>query len=248
MSEIKINGVNDENGDERLVKTDYLQPAGPSSLAGVHGEFGAEGQPRLPLLRIIQNVGKSSVEHPQDRGGLLYHKNTIVARPALISWYGIHGYYVQNLAFDPNGPPPQQFKTIAEVEQAGGHCTAFIKPGVDETNYVPAAIAFLVIRAPNGVKSWARDCSEVSVAYEEKKTKELLLPAMWYLRGTTYRIVAPLIQRLGRESKELCYAKYSLDTMQTLVGANYVYVPVLKRQTEDNSEQFAGFLKDVFGE
>jgi hypothetical protein len=250
MSEFKIDG----RSDEPLAKptSDYPAPySPPSALSGVHGEFGAEGQPRLPLLRIIQNVGTSSVKHPQDRGGLLYHKDTIVPRPASVSFYGLHGYYVQNLLFDPN-VQPQRFETIAEVEAAGGNCASYVKPGVDENNYVPAGIAFLIVRAPNGLKSWAKDCSEVSVTYEEKKQKELLLPAMWYLRGTTYRIVAPLLQRLfkdsEREGKKLVHAKYSLDTQQALVGANYVYVPMLKRAPEDNSNQFADFAKDIFGE
>ena len=246
MTETAITPSDDENN--------YPAPyVPPSALSGVHGEFGVESGPKLPTLRLIQNVGKSSIDHPKDRGGLLYFKDTIVPRPATVTFYGLQGYYVQNLAFDPNNAVmPARYETIAQVEAAGGNVTPYVKPGVDEQNYVPAALCFLLIHAPNGAKSWAKGCEEVSVPFEEGKTKELLLPAIMYLRSTGYRQLVPLLRRVSadaeKEGKQLSHARFSFDTTQSMIGGNYVFIPVVKRTADNNSEAFLELAKDIFGE
>ena len=136
MAETAITPSDDENN--------YPAPyVPPSSLSGVHGEFGVESGPKLPTLRLIQNVGKSSIDHPKDRGGLLYFKDTIVPRPASVTFYGLQGYYAQNLAFDPNSPSlPARFETIAQVEAAGGNLTLTSSLASDEQNLCPCGTLF----------------------------------------------------------------------------------------------------------
>jgi|SRR5215510_152081 len=244
MTETIIKTPQNEVGEKPVVP---YRPEG--ALAGLHGEFTADDI-QVPFLRIIQAVGKSAADHPKNHGDLLYGSDTLIPKPASLLIYGVSKSYVQNTPFDANSAErPRTFRTIEEVEAAGGNTDRFVRAEEDSNNYVPQAMATVILEAPQGPRGWAAKVDAV-VKYEEGK--KLLAPAYWALRGTTYRIVVPMLRTIAsvleREGKELCHARFTLDTKLTAVGGNWIHTPILKRQDEQNSDEFVAFCHQIFGE
>jgi hypothetical protein len=234
--------------EEKKREAELPTPYKPAGVAGVVGEFALDSGPRVPWFKIIQNVGKSSADFPTSHGGLLYHEKTIVPQPAIISFFGLRGYYVQNLAFDASRlERPKIYDTVAEIEAAGGNVTPFTKPGMDDNNYIPAALVFLILEAPDNAKSWAKGL-EFAAPFEKK----LFLPACYNIRSTQYRTVVPVVRTLSealkRDGSPLFHARYHFSTRLSPVGGNFVYIPILKRLEDDNSDNFAPIAAGLFGE
>src|SRR5215471_13787433 len=130
-----------------------FRPAGAGGLAGLHGEFTADDT-QIPIIKIIQAVGKSAAEHPKDHGALLYGNDTLIPRPAILMFYGLDKSYTQNLPFDANSSvKPQVYRSIEEVEAAGGNIDRFVSASEDSRNFVPQAVATVVVESP--FKGWA---------------------------------------------------------------------------------------------
>jgi len=224
-----------------------FRPAGAGGLAGLHGEFTADDV-RIPIIKIIQAVGKSAAEHPKDHGALLYGSDTLIPRPAMLTFYGLEKSYTQNLPFDANSSErPQVYKTIEQVEAAGGNVDRFVSASENSCNYVPQAVATVVVESP--LKGWA---SKVDAVAKFEEGKKLLAPAYWFLRGTSYRIVVPMLRTIASivegEHKELCHVRFSFDTKLTQAGGNWIHAPILKKQDEHNSDLFVAFCHQIFGE
>jgi hypothetical protein len=248
MSTTQINPDDNNSEDEKKREAELPIPFKPVGVAGVQGEFALDSGPRVPWFKIIQNVGKSSADFPMNHGGLLYHEKTIVPTPATISFFGLRGYYVQNLAFDAARlERPKVFDTVAEIEAAGGNVIPFIKPGMDDLNYIPAALVFLILEAPDGAKSWAKNL-EFAVSFEKK----WFLPACYNIRSTQYRTVVPIVRTLGEAAKRdgcpLYHARYHFSTRLSPVGGNFVFVPILKRLEDNNPDNFGPVAKGLFSE
>jgi len=246
---------NDNNHtiDREMVKSG--SELSKETFAGVHGEFGLEST-KAPFIRIIQKVGQASVDFPSEMGSLLYGAGSIVPQRTVISFYGLQGKYQANWAFDTKRQErPPVFDTIAEAEAAGYNTRSFVKPGVDEMNVIPIALAFCILEVPNfgKTKSWAADL-ETSIPFGEGKAKMLLAPACWNLRSTQYRQVVPLLRTMAshadHDGKPMCAARYEITTKLSQIGGaggNAVYLPILKRLPENNAASFFTLAKEIFG-
>jgi len=244
MTETAIKTVPNNVNEQPVVP---YRPEG--ALAGLHGEFTSDDV-AVPFLRIIQSVGKSAADHPKNHGDLLYGSDTLIPRPASLMIYGLNKSYAQNLPFDANSTQrPQTFRTIEEVEAAGGNVDRFVSPSHDSANYVPQALGTVILESPIGPKGWA---AKVDAVVRHEETRKLLAPAYWALRGTVYRIVVPMLRTIAsvleKEGKELCHVRFTLDTKLTQVGGNWIHTPILKKQEEQNSDTFVTFCHQIFGE
>jgi hypothetical protein len=234
---LNITPENPEPENEKIV------PFGASSLAGLKGEFtGADI--KTPFLGIIQGSGKIAAKFPKNLGDLVYAGETIVTKPVDITVYGARKNYRQNLEFG-SVERALIFSTAQEVLDWGGNVDQFKKPGSDSKNFIPELWAFIALES--NVKGWAAGLDGVS-RYE----KRILVPAAWVLRGNAYRNIVPQLRSaegtLKKNGRELVHARFSLDTTQTKSGQNFVWVPTLKKQNEQNSEEFVALVKETFGE
>jgi hypothetical protein len=226
----------------------HVEPFRPSGLvAGLKGEFGPEDL-RTPWLSIIHATSQSSQQFPRNVGDLLYNKTVIVPRPITISIYGVEKNYQQNIQWDSN-IRPQRYATKEEVLTAGGNLTQNVTPGADPNNYVAVAFCRLCLEtvAPKKGKSWA-DPIEMAVRFEDK----ILIPAMFPLRGSSYRQLIPQLLSIegnvGKAGKEIGHVRFSLDVTRMKLGSNLVYVPVLTKLLEYNSEAQMEVLRSIFGD
>ena len=197
----------------------------------------------MVLVRISPNF-------PRNAGDLLYNGENFVPKPVELSFYGVQKKYVQNLRYDPTGPRPNEFLTTQQVIQAGGNLKEFVPAGSDDNNYVSQAVCHIVLFASKvkGMKekSWAEDL-DLAIP----NGSEFLVPALWTLRGTAYRAIVPQLimadSRLRKQNKTLAAQRWTLDTKNLKMGANFVFVPVLDKVEKLNSGETLGLLAENFG-
>lgn len=221
-------------------------PAFSGSLSGFRGELLPEFR-RVPWMSIIASVGANSAKFPRDHGAILYNRERIVPRPADITFYGVATHYRQNLAFDANSiTQPITYQTAAEVAEHGGNLRKGVKPGADDNNFVPAAVGYVVLESPSK-KGWASGV-DASINFESK----ILVPTAWYIKGVAFsRIVEALriaAARLRKDGHDLGRARWSLTTVHSNINGNFVYVPLLTRVEQLNSDKYMGAIKELFGE
>ena len=240
MSEIAISDLGDDSNEV----VPFTEPS-ISPIAGIQGEFGSQDV-KFPYFGIIHGVGASFAKFPKNTGDFLYNGETLVDRPVELSFYGVQKQYVQNLRFDPQGPRPNIFNTTQQVIQAGGNLKEFVTAGSDDNNYVPNAVCHIALFAPKGKKSWA-DGLDLAI----QNGQEILVPAIWTLRGTAYRAIVPQLimasSRLGKERKPLASQRWNLDTRHVKLGSNFVYTPVLDKSDKTISEGTLLLMDENFG-
>lgn len=242
MSDITVGDLGEE-GNEPVP----FQEPSVSPIQGIQGEFGG-GDVKFPYFGIIHGVGPNFAKFPKNAGDLLYNGETLVTKPVQISFYGVQKKYVQNLRYDPTGPRPNEFTTTQQVIAAGGNLKEFVAAGSDDNNYVSNAVCHIVLFAPKVTKkaSWA-DGLDLAIP----NGSEYLVPALWTLRGTSYRAIVPQLimadSRLRKEKKTLAAQRWELDTKNMKMGSNFVYVPVMEKVDKLNSEETLSLLSDNFG-
>jgi hypothetical protein len=233
--------ANNGNDDEVVP---FSPPSG--SLANFQGELRPEYR-RSPYLSIIQAVGDSSAKFPRNHGDILYNKEKIVPKPANLVFFGLRVFYSQNLAYDANSTiRPMTYRTAEEVIEHGGNLNRGVRPGSDDHNYVPQALAFCVLESP-AKKGWAAGI-EQSEVFESK----ILVPATWFLRGVAFNRICDKVRlvnnALRKAGKELAHARFTLDTVHQPINGNWIYVPVLIKSGETNADSYVAALKELFGE
>ena len=241
MSDIVIGDLGEEGSDV----VPFSEPS-VSPIQGIQGEFGG-GDIKFPYFGIIHGVGPNFAKFPKNAGDLLYNGETLVTKPVQLSFYGVQKKYVQNLRYDPTGPRPNEYTTTQQVIAAGGNLKEFVVAGSDDNNYVSNAVCHIVLFAPKGKKaSWAEGL-DLAIP----NGTEYLVPALWTLRGTSYRAIVPQLimadSRLRKEKKTLASQRWNLDTKNMKMGSNFVYVPLLEKADKLNSEETLALLSENFG-
>lgn len=222
----------------------FTPPSG--SLAGFHGELRPEYR-RTPYMGIIQAVGSNSGKFPKNHGDILYASEKLVPRPVTISFFGLRTYYRQNLAFDANSMVrPMTYQTAAEVEEHEGNLRRGIKPGTDDHNYVPEALAFVILESPFK-KGWASGIEQCDIL-----DNKILVPAAWFLRGVSFTRIVDSVRminnRLKKDGHQLARARFSLDTQHVPINGNWIYAPILTKQDEVNNDSYITVMQELFGE
>jgi hypothetical protein len=242
MSEIAVDSLGD-NDHEEVVP--FVEPS-VSPISGIQGEFGG-GDIKYPVFSIIHGVGPNFAKFPKNAGDLIYNNETLVTKPVELSFYGVQKQYVQNLAYDPTGPRPNICSTAQQVLAAGGNLKEYVRAGADDNNYIANAICHICLFAPKkGVKSWVTGLDLVV-----SNGNEILIPASWTLRGTSYRAIIPILimadSRLKKEGKILAAQRFKLDTRHQKMGDNFVFIPVLTKVEQLNGEETLALLNENFG-
>ena len=244
MSDIAISDLGGEEDHNEVVP--FSEPS-VSPIQGIQGEFGG-GDVKFPYFGIIHGVGPNFAKFPRNAGDLLYNGENLVPKPVELSFYGVQKKYVQNLRYDPTGPRPNEFLTTQQVIQAGGNLKEFVPAGSDDNNYVANAVCHIVLFAPKmkGKVSWA-ETLDLAIP----NGSEFLVPALWTLRGTSYRAIVPQLimadSRLRKQAKTLAAQRWTLDTKNMKMGANFVFVPVLDKVEKLNGAETLGLLAENFG-
>ena len=247
MSDIAISDLGGEENNNEVIRgiEPFVEPS-VSPIQGIQGEFGG-GDVRFPYFGIIHGVGPNFAKFPRNAGDLLYNGETLVPKPVELSFYGVQKKYVQNLRYDPTGPRPNEFLTTQQVIQAGGNLKEYVTAGSDDNNYVSHAVCHIVLFAPKAKgKSWAEGL-DLAIP----NGSEYLVPALWTLRGTSYRAIVPQLimadARLRKQNKTLAAQRWNLDTRNTKMGSNFVFVPVLDKVEKLNGDETLGLLAENFG-
>lgn len=252
MSDITISDLGDEEDHNEVVP--FSEPS-VSPIQGIQGEFGG-GDVKFPYFGIIHGVGPNFAKFPRNAGDLLYNGENLVPKPVELSFYGVQKKYVQNLRYDPTGPRANEFLTTQQVIQAGGNLKEFVPAGSDDNNYVANAVCHIVLfekrknsknKKDEGFE-WAGD---LDLAIFDDGADELLVPALWTLRGTAYRAIVPQLimadSRLRKQNKTLAAQRWTLDTKNMKMGANFVFIPVLDKVEKLNGPETLGLLAENFG-
>lgn len=243
-----LNPINPDENDDNLPAP--YKPSG--ELGGLHGEFSMLDR-SMPQLKIIQNVGALSAKFPQNKGDILYGTDTFLPKPVRITFYGAQKLYQQNLAFE-EGSFPKVYETSEQVEQAGGNLQQFVRAGHDDMNFVPIIMATVVaeLPAPSTPKSKKNhEVLPVDGAFEYNGSS--YVAAIYVARGTAFRALAGRLvgvrTQMQSARKQLAHFKFTLDSAYQKVGAFFVYVPVITRLPELNSDEFVSYLREeVFAE
>jgi hypothetical protein len=249
MSELKPIDPEDNNHDDA-----YPQPYRPAGeLGGLHGEFSVLDR-RMPQLKIVQNVGALSAKFPDRKGEILYGEHTFLAKPAGITIYGANKLYQQNLRYE-EGVFPAVYETTQEVEKAGGNLKGFVRAGEDDTNFVPIILAHVVaeLPAPASPKSKKGVAEITPVDGAFSYNGGTYVAGIYVARGSAYRALAGRLvgvrSQMQASQKQLAHFKFTLDSVYSKIGAFFVYVPIITRVGELNSDEFVAFLKkEVFVE
>jgi hypothetical protein len=243
MSDVSVVDLGDGESNEVVP---FSEPS-VSPIQGIQGEFGG-GDVKFPYFGIIHGVGPNFAKFPKNAGDLLYNGETLIPKPAELSFYGVQKKYVQNLRYDPTGPRPNEFLTTQQVISAGGNLKEFVPAGSDDGNYVAHAVCHIVLFAPKlkNKVSWAEGL-DLTIIGEG----EYVVPALWTLRGTSYRAIVPQLimadSRLRKQQKTLAAQRWTLDTKNMKMGANFVFVPVLDRSDKLNKDETLELLAENFG-
>ena len=243
MSDIDVGSLGSE-GSEEVVPT-FVEP-GASPIAGIQGEY-KSASVRYPTFSIIHGVGPNFAKFPQNTGEFIYANERLVGKPVEFALYGLVEHYRQNLAYDPEGPRSIIFKTAKEVLESGGNLKEFVPDGADDNNYRAEAVAYLGIFAPKGKRSWA---AEIESAFP--CGDELLVPAAWNLAKSAYRSVVPKLRMIGKrlqmEKKLLSQERLSVTTVHQKIGANFVFIPVVKKSERASPNDLSPLLVEAFGD
>ena len=241
MSDIAISDLGDDSNEV----VPFSEPS-VSPIQGIQGEFGGSDV-KFPYFGIIHGVGPNFAKFPRNAGDLLYNGENLVPKPAELSFYGVQKKYVQNLRYDPTGPRPNEFLTTQQVIQAGGNLKEFVPAGSDDNNYVANAVCHIVLFAPKAKgKSWAEGL-DLAIP----NGSEFLVPALWTLRGTSYRAIVPQLimadSRLRKSGKTLAAQRWTLDTKNIKLGSNFVFIPVIDKIEVLNKPETLALLDENFG-
>jgi hypothetical protein len=242
-----INPINPDENDDNLPAP--YKPSG--ELGGLHGEFSMLDR-SMPQLKIIQNVGALSAKFPQNKGDILYGTDTFLAKPVKITFYGAQKLYQQNLAFE-EGAFPKVYETSEQVEQAGGNLQPFVKAGRDDMNFVPIIMATVVCELPASSKSKKNHSEITPVDGAFSYNGGTYAAGIYVARGTAFRALAGRLvgvrTQMQSAGKQLAHFRFTFDSAYQKVGAFFVYVPVITRLPELNSDEFVSYLKEeVFAE
>ena len=243
MSDIVISDLGGEEESNEVVP--FVEP-GASPIAGVQGEY-KSASVRYPTFSIIHGVGPNFQKFPQNTGEFIYGNEKLIGKSVEFVLYGLVEHYRQNLAYDPTGPRAQVYKTSKEVLDNGGNLKEFVLDGADDKNYRAEAIAYIGVFAPKGKRSWA---NEIESAFP--LGDELLVPCAWNLAKSAYRNVVPklrmIARRLSLEKKPLSSERLSVTTIHQKIGANFVFIPVVKKSEKGSPEGILPLLVEAFGE
>ena len=243
MSDIEVSNLGGDDEDSNEV-VPFIEP-GQSSISGVQGEF-KSAAPKFPPFSIIHGVGPNFAKFPQSTGEFVYNNEILIGRTAEFVLYGLVEHYRQNLAYDPEGPRAQVYRSTREVLEAGGNLKEYVADGADPNNYRAEAVAYLGLFAPKGKKSWAFDIETAFPCGEE-----LFVPAAWNLAKSAYRSVVPKLRMIGQrlqvEKKELSSERFVVSTTHQKMGSNFVFIPVVKKSDKLSNGEVLPLLVEAFG-
>jgi len=220
-------------------RTDVVRAADISSQMAI-GQVSGDLEKRdilIPRLSIVQRVGDLSAVF--DGGDLVLNKETVIGAvdtDIFLTVLSIAKSYEERLPFDPNGPRPRKFDTLAEVKAAG--LSVDYKPGTDAPPTAREVANILVmLEKPKDL---------VSSAFPlEYKGKQYAV-ALWTCRSTAYTRAAKRVfsaAAIELKNHGLLAGRWKLRTENEKLGGNWVFVPMLRLLDGYNDEEFIQFVR-----
>lgn len=203
--------------------------------AQVQGEVDA-GDIRWPRLNLVQKSGDLSDNFAP--GSFLFNKDVVISdgkTPVRITVLRIRKQYQEHLPYDPSGPQPKTFNTMAEVRGAGGH-TAYGEPGY----YKEIAHIGLLLEAPAGLTD---EQKELFIYENEGKQYAV---AMWTVGSSAYTSVAKTIFTAASQHLKTGLHKggWDLTSFKKSDARNSWFVPLIKSAGK-NTDGFVTFAEGI---
>lgn len=234
LAEVAQEVLGDVEGGEELVRASDV--ASFLQIGNVSGDIDRRDI-IIPQMAIAQNVGPLSRDFKG--GDIVLNKETCVASvgvPVNLTVLSIAKTYEERLPYDPNGPKPKQFRTLADVKAAGLSVEyapgSRVPPGAREV-----ATMLVLMEKPDDL---------VSSAFPFEHQAKKYAVARWIVRSTAYTRAAKQVfskSAIELRASGLISGAWALSTERESINGNWVFVPVLRLQPQLHDAAFTEFVK-----